>query len=93
MSKFSKRTVRLPDEQVSYVDALVRSGAYDSTSDAIRAGLLALQERNEAVEKWLHEEVTAAYDANKRDPSRAIDLEAAFAEVRAFHKVSSTDQS
>ena len=91
MSKFSKRTISLPDEQVSYVDALVRSGAYDSASDVIRAGLLALQERNEAVEAWLHEEVAAAYDANKRDPSRAIDLEAAFAEVRAHRGEIVTD--
>ena len=83
MTKVSKRTFSLPDEQAAYIDAKVDDGAYASASEVVRAGLRALQERDAAVERWLRDEVVPTYDAMKADPSQGIPAKAVFAEVRA----------
>ena len=85
MSAADKRTFTLPVEQSSYIDSLVAAGAYASASEVVRAGIRALQERDGAVERWLREEVAAAYDAMKVDPSRGIPADDVFAAIRARH--------
>ncbi|HKP78559.1 MAG TPA: type II toxin-antitoxin system ParD family antitoxin [Phenylobacterium sp.] len=86
MSAGQKRTVSLPSEQADFIDAKVASGDYASASEVVRAGLRALKERDEAVERWLREEVAPTYDAMKADPSRAIPIEDVFAEIRSHHE-------
>jgi antitoxin ParD1/3/4 len=68
-----------------YVDALVASGRYASESDVISAGLLALQEREAGMERWLREEVLPVYDAMQADPGRAIPASQVTAALDAFH--------
>jgi antitoxin ParD1/3/4 len=80
-----KRTFSLPTEQARYIDTLVASGTYASGSEVVRAGLRALQERDAAVEQWLHDEVAPVYDAMNADPGRAIPAERVFATIRARH--------
>jgi antitoxin ParD1/3/4 len=80
-----KRSFSLPTEQAGYIDTRVASGSYASGSEAVRAGLRALQERDAAVEKWLREEVVGVCDAMQSDPARAIPGEQVFAAVRARH--------
>jgi len=82
MSRVSKRTFSLPTEQAAYIDAKVESGAYASSSEVIRAGLRALQERDAAVERWLREEVAPVYDAMKSNPERRISAESVLSEAR-----------
>ena len=72
MSAVAKRTVSLPEEQAAYIDAKVAAGDYASASEVVRAGLRALKERDAAVERWLREDVAAAYDAVAADPARVI---------------------
>lgn len=86
MSTVEKRTISLPGEQAAFVDAKVASGDYASVSEVVRAGLRALRERDEAVERWLREDVAPVYDAMSRDPSRALSADAVFDDVRARHK-------
>ena len=78
-----RRTFTLPVEQSSFIDELVSTGRYASASEVVRAGLHALQERDQAVERWLSEEVARTYDAMKADPERAVPVDRAFAAVRA----------
>ena len=46
MASIRKRTVSLPAEQASYIDAQVANGTYASAGEVVRAGLRALQERD-----------------------------------------------
>lgn len=85
MSTVEKRTVSLPAEHAAFIDAKVASGAYASISEVVRAGLRALKERDEAVERWLRDEVAPAYDAMAADPSRGIPMDTVFADIRARH--------
>lgn len=81
-----KRTFSLPREQGSYIDRLVKAGKYASASEVVRAGLRALEERDAAVERWLCNEVLAAYDALEANPDRAIPANSVFAAVAERHK-------
>ncbi len=82
ITQCEKRTVSLPSEQGRYIDGLVKSGAYASASEVIRAGLRALEERDAAVERWLLTEVVQAYDELDADPGSAIPAEVVFTELR-----------
>jgi len=85
MSAPAKRTISLPAEQASYIDALVASGSYASASEVVRAGLRALQERDAGVERWLREEVVPVYDAMQADSKRGIPAEQVMDAIRAHH--------
>ncbi len=82
MSSAEKRTFSLPAEHAAFIDKKIASGAYASGSEVVRAGLRALQERDAAVEKWLRDEVTTAYDALDKEPDRAIPAKEAFSRIR-----------
>jgi antitoxin ParD1/3/4 len=85
MSATEKRTFSLPAEQAAFIDRLVESGSYATSSEVIRAGLRALQERDAAIERWLREEVVPTYDAWKADPSGVIPIDEVFDGIRAHH--------
>ena len=55
----------------------------------IRDGLRVLLARDRAVEDWLRNDVAAAYDALKADPSRAVGVEAVKARLAAAHEKAS----
>jgi antitoxin ParD1/3/4 len=85
MAAVTKRTVSLPAEQAAYIDAKVAGGDYASASEVVRAGLRALRERDQAIERWLVEEVAPTYDAYVADPDRAIPAEKVWEAVEARH--------
>ncbi len=85
MSGIEKRTVSLPAAQANYIDALVEAGSYASASEVVRAGLRALQERDEAVARWLREEVAPVYDAMQAEPGRGLSADQVTAELAAHH--------
>lgn len=87
MAPTEKRAFDLPPEQSDYIDRLVKSGTYASANDVIRAGISALQDQDEAVERWLREDVAPVYNAMKENPGRAIPTEAVFARLRAHDQI------
>lgn len=82
-------SITLPLEMAKLVRDKVESGDYASESEVIREGLRALQLRDEALEKWLRDEVVPAYDAMKADPSRGIPIEQLRARLAAKRKAKS----
>jgi len=86
MSATEKRTFSLPAEQAAFIDKLVESGTYATSSEVIRAGLRALQERDAAIERWLREEVVPTYDAWKADSSKGISPEEMAERARKRHE-------
>ena len=85
MAAAEKRTFSLPTEQAEYIDKLVASGTYATSSEVIRAGLRALQERDAAMDRWLREEVVPVATAMQADPGRAIAADQVFDDIRALH--------
>jgi len=80
-----KRMFTIPAEQATYIDKLVATGTYASASEVVRAGLVALQEREVAVEHWLREEVVPVYDAMEADPARGLSADDVTAAIRSRH--------
>lgn len=68
-------SITLPVEMAKLVKDKVASGAYASESEVIRDGLRALQERDDAVEKWLKQEVAATFDDYKAGKIKTSSLE------------------
>lgn len=68
-------------EMQERVEARVRSGAYSSTSDVLRAGLRALEREEAAIDAVLRHKVQQALD----DPRASIPADQVFAELRAHH--------
>lgn len=85
MANIEKRTISLPSEQAAFIESKVRNGDYASVSEVVRAGIRALRERDEVIERWLHNEVGGSFDAMKSDPSRAVTVDSAFASIRNRH--------
>ena len=85
MSHVRKRTFSLPPEQADYIDRKVGTGTYASGSEVVREGLRALQERDEAIERWLREEVVPVAVELDAHPERAIPAKKVFAQLRARH--------
>ena len=85
MAASHKRTFSLPAEQAKYIDNLVASGGYATSSEVIRAGLRALQERDAAVDRWLRAEVVPVAASMQADPRRAISADRVFGEIRDLH--------
>lgn len=85
MSGVEKRTFSLPFEQAQYIDGLVAAGSFASGSEVIRAGLRALKERDEAVERWLRDDVVPVYDRMAEDPDRGVPISKVRERLRARH--------
>jgi putative addiction module CopG family antidote len=79
-------SITLPNEMAEMVRARVASGEYASESEIIRDGLRALEVRDRAFEAWLRNDVAAAYDAMKADPSRARSADQVRASLEAAHQ-------
>ena len=82
-------SITLPNEMADAVRAKVAGGQYATESEVIRDGLRALLARDQAVEDWLRNDVAAAYDALKADPSKAVSIGQVRARLAAVHKKAS----
>ena len=82
-------SITLPNEMADAVRAKVAGGQYATESEVIRDGLRALLARDQAVEDWLRNDVAAAYDALKADPSKAVSVGHVRARLAAERKKAS----
>lgn len=65
-------SITLPLDMAESLRERVASGRYASESEVIRDGLRALFARDQAVDKWLREEVAASYDALMNEPENVV---------------------
>lgn len=86
MSTVVKRTVSLSNEQAVFVDNLIESGDYTSVSEVVRAGIRAMQAQNQALDRWLYEEVVPVYDEMQAHPERAVTAKRVFDRVHDHHR-------
>lgn len=80
-------SITLPNEMAELVRLKVSSGEYATESEVIRDGLRALAARDRSVEGWLRDQVGAAYDKLKADPSRAVSASDVRAMLAAEHRL------
>jgi len=73
-------TVTLGEMQ-DRVEARVKSGAYSSASEVIRAGLRALDREEQALDDLWRQKIREAYE----DPRPSIPAKEAFRELRRYH--------
>lgn len=83
-------SITLPTEMAGLVKSKVACGEYATESEVIRDGLRALMARDRAMENWLQNQVTPAYDALKADPSRAVSIADVRAKLASVHKAAIT---
>jgi antitoxin ParD1/3/4 len=83
-------SITLPNELADLVKAKVAAGEYATESEVFRDGLRALIARDRAVENWLRRDVSAAFDALKADPSRALSLDQVRARLASKYKKAAT---
>lgn len=74
-------SVVLGNVQEAFLRRQVEFGRFNNISEAVRASISALMERDAAVDRWLHTEAAPVYDAIIADPSRGLPLESAFDDV------------
>ena len=65
-------SITLPLDMAAAVERKVRSGRYASVSDVMREGVRALLDQEDALERWLREEVVAGHREHLADPSKAV---------------------
>ena len=75
MPSIEKRTISLPPAQANYIDTLVETSTYASTSEVVCAGLRARQRRDADVDRWRRNEVLPVYDAVQAEPGRGVPTE------------------
>ena len=85
MRTTQQMSITLPNDMANVVKSKVQAGEYASESEVIRDGLRVLIARDRAVETWLTNQVGAAYDALKADPSRAVTADQVRARLAAEH--------
>src|SRR5688572_22277322 len=94
MPKVVKRTFSLTEEQAKFIDAKVAAGGFATGSEVVRDGLRGMQEHDEAIKRWLEEEVVPTLRKLDADPSRARPLDEVFDElIEELEELEAKEQS
>ena len=76
-------SITLPLDMAEIVEEKIRSGGYASISEVVRDGVLALMERDTAVERWLREEIVAGHQEYLADPSKGVPAGEVLSRIKA----------
>lgn len=93
MPQAEKRSIALPPDQARYVESLVASGAYESTTAVMLAAIRALQSREAAMERWVRHQVVPVLGALQPDPGWSVRDEHLVAAVRRQQAVWMRDKA
>ena len=72
-------SITLPHDMAEAVESKIKSGAYASVSEVVRA----LLERDAAVERWLREEVVPGHQEYLADPAKGVPADAILGRIKA----------
>jgi antitoxin ParD1/3/4 len=81
MSALREMQITLPADLAARVRDKMQTGRYASEDEVIAESLAALEDRESEVEDWLVNDVGPALDRWRADPTRAIPLDEAFANL------------
>ena len=81
-------SVTLPHEMARMLKEKVASGEYATESEVIREGLRALQAQEQAVERWLREEVTRSVDEVASSPDGLVPVQDVLARIKGKRRQS-----
>ena len=79
-------SITLPHDMAQMVKDKVASGTYASESEVIRDGLRALQARDAAIERWLHESVVPEFDRVARGDEKLVDANEVFSGLESRYR-------
>lgn len=79
------KTVELQPEDDAYVARNVELGAYRNAEEAVSAGIQALREREERLERMIREEVLPAHDRLLAHPESGRTPEQVMSRIRDHH--------
>jgi antitoxin ParD1/3/4 len=80
-------SITLPHDMAQMIKDKVASGAYASESEVIRDGLRALQARDAAIERWLHESVVPVFDRVARGDEKLVEADEVFSGLESRYRV------
>jgi putative addiction module CopG family antidote len=83
MAGTTQFNITLPADIADAIERKVKSGAYASVSEVVRDGVQALLERDDAIERWLRDEVVAGHQEYLADPSKGAPAEAILDRIKA----------
>lgn len=84
MSAMTQRTFSLTEQPAELIDRLVERGTFASASEVVQAGLHELEMEDEALERWLRDEVVPVVEEMKAHPERAIPSDRISGKYRAI---------
>nr|WP_158811149.1 type II toxin-antitoxin system ParD family antitoxin [Beijerinckia sp. L45] len=76
-------SITLPNGMAETVEAKIRSGAYQSASEVIEDGLLALLDRDASVERWLRNDVLDGHAEYLADPTTGVAADEVLERIKA----------
>ncbi|EJT04939.1 type II toxin-antitoxin system ParD family antitoxin [Rhizobium sp. CCGE 510] len=76
----------LNEHYENFIKKQLESGRYNNASEVVRAGLRMLEDHEDSRERWLSQEIPGRYAELKRDPSKGVSLDDAFARLETEHQ-------
>lgn len=67
--------ISLSDDHLGAVRSLIASGQYATIEEVVISGIVALAQRQQMLESWLHDQAIPNYERLKENPSSGMTIE------------------